>query len=125
MSSQTLVDEMNADALYGTAAGDPDIAPCLPQFIAALPEYVRNIERLLRMRALDEIREVIHQIKGIGGVYGFAPLSEAAGRAEKALTDFGLADRIVPDIEALIRLIRRVDGYCPAKERIFPGRKQQ
>ncbi|HET6250848.1 MAG TPA: Hpt domain-containing protein [Tepidisphaeraceae bacterium] len=124
MNMQVQIDEPNA-TLYSSAIGDRDIAPCLPAFVAALPGYVVKIERLWTMKSLDPLRNVVHQIKGVGGVYGFAPLTDAARRAEQTLVDVAVADRIPPEVEALVQLIRRVDGYCGETEQMLAGRKQQ
>ena len=67
---------------------------------------------------MEELSQVAHQLKGAAGVYGFMPVTEAAGRVESAVLDAEPLEAITAEVQALIELIRRVEGYEPAKENV-------
>jgi len=112
---------VDCDILRSTAAADPDLAPFLPGFIADLPGIVARVSALLDAGNIAELAGSIHQIKGIGGLYGFAPMTEAATRAELSILESAQFQRIANEVKSLIALIRRVEGYEPAKELPLKG----
>jgi HPt (histidine-containing phosphotransfer) domain-containing protein len=90
----------------------------LATFIAQLPEHVRKLEALLRQENLEELRRAVHQLKGAGGGYGFPTITETAAVAEQRIKASGSFDVIARQVDALITLIRRVDGYDRSRENI-------
>ena len=102
--------------LKSTMADEPRIAKLLERFIARLPERVAAMESLLRKQSLDELKHALHQLKGAGGGYGFGAISELAGRAEQRIKQEAAPEWIRKDVEALIELVRSVEGYDRAKE---------
>ncbi len=102
--------------LHSTAIDDPDLAPFLPTFIADLPAMVGRFSELLDARNLEQLQEVLHQMKGTGGLYGFAPLTEAAARAEASIIESAQIETITGEVKKLIDLIRAVQGYQPSNE---------
>jgi CheY-like chemotaxis protein/HPt (histidine-containing phosphotransfer) domain-containing protein len=107
------------NTLRSMAVNDPDLAPFLPAFVADLPGVVARISALLDAGNIEELAASIHQIKGNGGIFGFAPLTEAAVRAEAALTESGQIQSITHEVQSLIDLVRTVEGYEPSRERQF------
>jgi HPt (histidine-containing phosphotransfer) domain-containing protein len=65
---------------------------------------------------IEELRRLVHQIKGAGGGYGFPKLTEAAALAESCVKSNGGAEAIEREVQALIELIRSVEGYEPSRE---------
>jgi CheY-like chemotaxis protein/HPt (histidine-containing phosphotransfer) domain-containing protein len=99
--------------LRSTMEDDPDLRSYLSSFIADLPRFVSGHETCLADKNLDEIRRLAHQLKGAGGTFGFNLITEAARCVETSIES-------EPDLTAavtqLLALIRRVEGYEPAKE---------
>jgi two-component system, sensor histidine kinase len=97
-------------------AGDPEMQDVIAEYIGRLPECVANLRRQLDRQNLEELRRLTHQMKGAGGGYGFRQITELAARAEKAIKDAGPTNSIVEQVNELIALIRRVQGYDVDRE---------
>jgi len=108
---------MGDGPIRSSSANDPDMAEVLPEFISELPEQVAALIRHLQEQNLGELRSAAHQLKGAGGGYGFAQITELAARAEQRVKDAAPLETIAAEVESLIRLIRRVEGYDPLKEK--------
>ncbi|HEX4055458.1 MAG TPA: response regulator [Tepidisphaeraceae bacterium] len=107
------------NVLRSTALDDAEFASkFLPGFIADLPVKVSQVVALVDQRNMEELSQVAHQLKGAAGVYGFMPVTEAAGRVESAVLDAEPLEAVTAEVQALIELIRRVEGYEPAKENV-------
>jgi signal transduction histidine kinase/DNA-binding NarL/FixJ family response regulator/HPt (histidine-containing phosphotransfer) domain-containing protein len=92
-------------------ADDPDMHELVTQFVERLPTQVAHIRDLLAAGNLEELRRAVHQIKGAGGGYGFSQLSRIASKTENEVHAGAALDNLVPRIDELIQLIRRIDGY--------------
>jgi signal transduction histidine kinase/DNA-binding NarL/FixJ family response regulator len=104
-----------------SSAKDPDVQQYLPQFLALLPGHVRAMEASLGEQDLEALAKHVHQLKGAGGMYGFARITEAATEAERRLAAVAPLDAVRQCVEELVRLVRSVEGYDPAKERNTPS----
>ena len=56
------------------------------------------------------------KLKGTGGLYGFMPISESAARAEQAVRRSDTLASVAREVDELISIIRRVEGYDRSKE---------
>jgi CheY-like chemotaxis protein/HPt (histidine-containing phosphotransfer) domain-containing protein len=92
-------------------ADDKDMKDVLAEFIAGLPEQVREIERLLEERDANALKRAAHQLKGAGGGYGFPSITDAAARAERQIAEGQPLANVQKQIEELVELIRSVEGY--------------
>jgi CheY-like chemotaxis protein len=99
--------------LQSTLASDPRVARVLQKFIARLPERVTQIRRALDQADLDALRQSVHNLKGAGSGYGFRSISEQSADAEDALKNDKSLGEIRRQVEQLIELIERVEGYAP------------
>jgi HPt (histidine-containing phosphotransfer) domain-containing protein len=84
-----------------SSADDPDMAEILPLIVAELPEQVAALIQHLQGQDLEELRRVTHQLKGAGGGYGFAQITEVAARAEQRVKDAAPLDTIAAEVESL------------------------
>jgi len=75
---------------------------------------------LLRKQDLAQLQQVVHQLKGAGGGYGFADITIRAGEVEKLLKSDAAVEKIAAEVESLVRFVQRIDGY--AHETAWPGR---
>jgi PAS domain S-box-containing protein len=97
--------------LRSDKATDPLISTILDSYIQGLPEQISKVTQLLSRSDIRGLRQVLHQLKGSGGSYGFPEISTRARCAEAAITGKEPLDRIAAEVNALVDLIRRVDGY--------------
>jgi HPt (histidine-containing phosphotransfer) domain-containing protein len=105
------------ETLQSTYASDPDMREVIDEFVGRLPAQVFAIRRLLEENNLDELRRQVHQMKGAGGGYGFGDITTYAAKAEMAVKEGGTLERISAEVESLVQLVRRVQGYDAANEK--------
>jgi diguanylate cyclase (GGDEF)-like protein len=103
-----------SDVLRSTSC-DPGVKSVLERFISRLPQRVAQLSELLAKNDLDELARAVHQMKGAAGGYGFVPISEAAARAEQSIKSSESIEQISGEVDALIAMIRSVDGYHHAE----------
>jgi signal transduction histidine kinase/CheY-like chemotaxis protein/HPt (histidine-containing phosphotransfer) domain-containing protein len=70
--------------LVSTMADDPDMTELVARFVERLPGRAGAIQEATRT-ADPSLRRLVHGLKGAAGGYGFAPITEAAARLERAL----------------------------------------
>jgi CheY-like chemotaxis protein len=90
--------------LASTYADDPDMVGVIRRFVASLPERVAA----LRSETGAPLVRLAHQLKGAAGGYGFAPITEAAGRVEEALVGGAAPERVRELLGELCALCERV-----------------
>ena len=105
------------DRLQSTFADDPDMQEVLVEFVNELPIHVSKIGALMLEQNLDELRRVVHQLKGAGGGYGFAPISRSAAAAESRIKSGDPLKAIEAELAALCEILRSVQGYAPDQEK--------
>jgi PAS domain S-box-containing protein len=109
-----------AHSLRSTTVHEPEIAAFLSNFVNDLPAMVTRLSSLLAQSDLQGLRQMLHQLKGTAGLYGFMPLTDQASLAERHLKEIESLAAISADIHSLLDLMRRVEGYQHDKERA-PG----
>lgn len=97
--------------IKSSLAGNPRVAKILPEFVNGLPGEVAKMNDFLMRNDLDALKQVIHQVLGACGGYGFDAVSEPASRAEEAIQAGRALESIGVEIRSLIEVIRRIDGY--------------
>ena len=95
-----------------TLADHPAIAPILPAFIARLAAYVSQIHVALAGHDHAALRQVMHQLKGAGTSFGFAPITDHATAIEQLLLDGCTPAQIQPAVLSLVDYLENVDGYA-------------
>ena len=103
--------------MRSTLIDDPDLRSFLPSFVADLPSLVSKLQTLVGCENVQELRAVVHQLKGTGGFYGFMPLTEGAERIEGRIDARQTLQAIADEVHTLVQTIRSVEGYEPSKER--------
>ncbi len=101
--------------LISDFADDPGLAAIIEQFVAALPERLAAIEKALAERDMDTLVRLAHQLKGAGGSFGFAPITEAAKALECAAKTQSDLGRLEDQVRGLADLCGR--ATCPPKPR--------
>jgi len=92
-------------------SSDRELREILAEFIAKLPKQVRELTDLIDQGNIQPLCRALHQIKGAGGGYGFAEMTQAAAAAEHSLSETDRIEAATKDMYELIRIIRSVEGY--------------
>jgi len=102
--------------ISSTLANDPVMVDIVAEFVAGLPGKVAALSTLAAADNVAELRMLVHQLKGAGGTYGFDSITTEAGGLESQLKTCKSVEQARREIDALIALIRSVEGYKPAME---------
>jgi len=105
-----------AQAVVSVFATDVEMREAIDEFVAELPEYVVALDRLLTDQNLPELQHLLHQLKGAGGGYGFDSITRLAADADRAIWEGSSIEKIRAEVEALISVVRSVEGYQGAEE---------
>ena len=100
-----------ADSIRSTMMDYPGMARIIVEFVQGLPEEVRKLKDFLKAEKPDELRRVVHQLRGACGGYGFDGLTEVATAAENAIHAADNVEIVTRHINSLIEMIRRIEGY--------------
>ncbi len=111
----TKINTNGGDRIISRLADNPRVMKILPEFIEGLPHKVNAMVDLLSRNDLAELQKVVHQLRGAGGGYGFDLITEPASRAEEAIKTTQALEVITAEINSLIEIIRRIDGYDESK----------
>jgi len=88
---------------------DADMLEIVREFAAELPDRASELERCLEAADLAQLQTMAHQLKGAGGGYGFAPITERAASLEHALKE-GQDETVVKDrTRELCEVLRAVE----------------
>ena len=97
--------------IRSSLADDPRMLEIIPAFVERLPSKVQKMRDFLERQDLVALQQVVHELVGTAGGYGFAPVSPQARRAEQAIRAHEDVASIAAEITSLIELIRRIEGY--------------
>jgi chemotaxis protein histidine kinase CheA len=92
-------------------ASDPGMAALLDELLADLPSVVAEINAVVEQRQFDELKRIVHQVKGLGGMYGFEPLTELSGKIEALMTEAAPESDVMKQVESLVAMIHSIEGY--------------
>jgi HPt (histidine-containing phosphotransfer) domain-containing protein len=67
-----------------TVMVESDLEDLVPGFLENRRKDVTRIEALLVGRDFDALRKIGHSLKGVGGGYGFDPITDLGATIEKA-----------------------------------------
>jgi signal transduction histidine kinase/CheY-like chemotaxis protein len=90
---------------------DPDFADLVEEYIALLPATLQAIRKAITQPDWCEFKNLIHQLKGSGGNYGFMGLTELAAKIE-----FQIINRHRGKVDELMAAL---EAYC---KRIYAGK---
>jgi CheY-like chemotaxis protein len=112
LGASTPLDQAAPDGvLRSSFADDADMQEAIEEFVATLPNRTARLHRLLSEHDLSEMQRVVHQLKGAGGGYGFDAITQLATYVERALEREDPLEAIQVEVNALIVLLRSVEGY--------------
>jgi len=90
----------------------PEFADIVRQFIVKLPDAINTIETTYHARDWQTFREAVHNLKGMGGGFGFPQLTEHSAEIENLLNQDAYT-AIAPVIAELQHLARRIQAGLP------------
>ncbi len=97
------------DPIVSTLSQDESMRPLLRDFVNDAREIASTLRSAVRVSDLDHMRLVCRQLKGTGGGYGFAEVSESACEVIEALDE---AERDVERqkevVDELLSVLRRI-----------------
>jgi CheY-like chemotaxis protein/HPt (histidine-containing phosphotransfer) domain-containing protein len=98
------------------AASDAAMQAAVAAFVSRLPARVDSLATLVAGGEVEELRRLVHQLKGVGSGYGFPAITEAAGRAESLIKTNNDCAAIRAAVDELIEWIRKSNGYDRTRE---------
>lgn len=95
--------------IYSSLAGDPHFDELLEMFAESIAEKRQELDESFRSGQIDQVRAQAHQLKGVGGGYGFHGLTDVARELEEACkADDGDVDRIGEALDRVLSYMARV-----------------
>jgi PAS domain S-box-containing protein len=104
-------DNTVGDTITSSFADNPRMKKIIPAFVDRLPAEVQKMIDLLDSKDMPALKRVVHQLLGACGGYGFDPVTEPARRAEESIKTNIALDLIAEQVNSLIEVIRRIEGY--------------
>ena len=86
---------------------EPDFHDVIVAFVEKLPGLIQELQVLHDQRDWSTMKDRIHDLKGLGGGYGYPQVSEVASAVEMDLLDLQ-HDRIAEQLDALRQLLGRI-----------------
>jgi len=97
--------------IKSSLADKPGMMAIITEFVDGLPSEVQKMNTSLEKKDLASLRQIVHQLRGSGGGYGFTPITDTANTAQLSIDASGNTESITAQVNALIEVIRRVEGY--------------
>jgi CheY-like chemotaxis protein/HPt (histidine-containing phosphotransfer) domain-containing protein len=96
-------------AIRSALHDDPVVAEILAEFVGRLPERLEEMRQAVGSGQWDSLRQLAHQLKGSGGSYGYACLTDTARELEKHARgeDAEEAAKALETLERLCHAVRR------------------
>lgn len=91
----------------------PEFDRIIDQFVHKLPELLVAIENAYLAGEYTKVFELVHNLKGMGGGFGYPQLTDLAMQIESA-AQVGDYQGIAPMIAALFSLARRIRAARPS-----------
>ena len=99
--------------VFSELLDDPGLAHVVEKFIAYLPDKTTSLTEAARQQDWDTLKDEAHQLKGLGGGYGYPEITRLAAKLE-----FQILNKNQLEIESLIASL---NAYC---ERIYAGARE-
>ena len=94
-------DERDEDELP-SVLDHPRFRPLIERYVASFPRLIGDIRELQGSGQLDEVRTLVHRLRGTAASYGFPGISKSAGACEDAIRSGASAADLARGLEDLI-----------------------
>jgi len=105
-----------SDCIRSSLRDDPRMTEITGEFVESLPGQVRKMLDFLEQRDLLGLQSIVHDLAGSAGGYGFAPITQPARRSEQSMRAHDALEHVAVQINSMIKLVRRIEGYDESKE---------
>ena len=99
--------------VFSTLLDEPDLTHLIEKFIAYLPGNIESLIKAAQQQDWDTIKDVAHQLKGLGGGYGYPGITQLAAKLE-----FQVVNKNQLEVDSLIA---GINAYC---QRIYTGARE-
>ena len=100
--------ELDTTPVRSSMADDEDFRELLEMFVEGLQEKKVSMSAAFQQGDMESLRKLSHQLKGAGGGYGFAGVSELAAHLEEACKNSLGPDVIAERLDGLLKYSARV-----------------
>lgn len=66
-------------------AADPEVADLVRAFVGEMPEKIERLKQTWQGQQIEEVRRLVHQLKGASAGYGFPQIGKAAADLERTI----------------------------------------
>ena len=94
-----------------TVSIDQDLEDLIPGFLNNREDDVKKLRSALAEENVDELRSIGHSLKGVGGGYGFARISDIGAEIESAAK--------INDLKSINELIDMMADYLDRLDIIY------
>ena len=101
-----------------TRAGNLSMRKVVQDFVTRLPSRATDILAAVASGDVESARQLLHQLKGAGGGFGFPQITALSRVAEKLIKDDATGEAIDTAIAELVDYLRSIDGYDILLERV-------
>ena len=101
--------------ITSSLAARPGMMTIITEFVDGLPAEVQKISDSLEHNDMASLRRIVHQLRGAAGGYGFDPITSPATKTEELIDASSSLANITIEINSLIDVVRRIDGYGERK----------
>ncbi|MCO6438763.1 MAG: response regulator [Phycisphaerae bacterium] len=100
----TVMASLREEPLFSSLMDSPGMEPLIDEFVQGLPGRIRVLEEARMHGDLEGVKQVARMLKAQGSGFGFDPITDAAGKIEKAVLAGSALQTLGDDITQLIRL---------------------
>jgi PAS domain S-box-containing protein len=97
------------DFIVSRFRDDPDLKDLIRWFVAELPERVERLRSMTGSGDLVGIKSLAHQLRGVGGMYGYPALTDTAGLIEEAADEQREGQLLEELVEEFADLVEQID----------------
>lgn len=100
----SLIESLKKEPLVSAYSRDPAMGEVIREFVESLPAKLRRMEEAIQTNDRAALQKACREMKAESGIYGFAPISNAAAKVEKALIEKCADAELRTLAEGLVRL---------------------
>jgi CheY-like chemotaxis protein len=114
----TTTDVESAPIVSSLLKDEPDLADLVVSFVDQLPQMLSSLHKAFTTRDRESFKKLAHDLKGMGGGYGFPQISELAERIE---FEFAKQDTaaVTRSLDALGAVLARIQAGVGASQPVL------
>ncbi len=96
---------------------DPGLIDLIERFLTRLPVMQQAIEQAWEAGDRENFSQLVHQMKGVGGNYGYTPLSELCAGIEEAVRE-GVTEEVSQKLAEFAEMATKILAGAEANRQI-------